>query len=158
VFLWEKIRSLDPLPDEYAERFPNVQAVLGLAALEHFDTWTAQARAHAEYMNSVLGSVGGIQVPRAPADRTHVYYQYCVYGPNGRDRDDLVVRCVRRGIDIETLHVDVPPDMELFAGSRAESEGARRASQAIQIPVYSSLTDEQVRQVGAVVRDVLQRS
>src|SRR5262245_31145806 len=100
VFLWEKIRPLDPLPEEYAERFPNVQAVLGLASLDHFDNWTAQARAHAEYMNNVLGNIGGIQVPKAPPDRTHVYYQYCVYGPNGRDRDELVVRCVRRGIDI----------------------------------------------------------
>jgi dTDP-4-amino-4,6-dideoxygalactose transaminase len=94
-------------------------------------------------------------VPKAPPDRTHVYYQYCVYGPAVRERDDLVVRCVRRGIDIETLHVDVPPDMPLFEGARAERDGARRAAQAIQIPVYSSLTDEQVRRVGTVVRDVL---
>ena len=27
------------------------------------------------------------------------------------------MRCVRRGIDIETLHVDVPPDMPLFEGA-----------------------------------------
>jgi dTDP-4-amino-4,6-dideoxygalactose transaminase len=84
-----------------------------------------------------------------------VYYQYCVFGPEGRVRDDLVVRCVRRGIDIETLHVDVPPDMDLFKGAKAESEGARRAAQAIQVPVYSSLTDEQVERVAHVVRDVL---
>jgi len=155
VFLWEKIRALDPLPADYLERFPNVQAAIGLAALQHFDAWTAQAQAHAHYMNTVLGSVGGVHVPKAPPDRTHVYYQYCVYGPGGRERDDLVVRCVRRGIDIETLHVDVPPDMPLFEGARAEREGARRAAQAIQIPVYSSLTDEQVRRVGAVVLDVL---
>jgi len=50
----------------------------------------------------------------------------------------------------------VPPDMPLFEGARAESDGARQAAQAIQIPVYSSLTDEQVRRVGTVVRDVLQ--
>jgi hypothetical protein len=78
-----------------------------------------------------------------------------VYGPSRVNRDDLVVRCVRRGIDIETLHVDVPPDMELFAGVRAEAEGARQASQAIQIPVYQSLTDEQAARVAHVVRGVL---
>src|SRR5207253_4366165 len=49
VFLWEKIRSLHPLPDQYAERFPNVQAVIGLAALKRLDWWTAQAQAHAAY-------------------------------------------------------------------------------------------------------------
>src|SRR5581483_6456221 len=30
VFLWEKIRSLHPLPEQYTERFPNVQAAIGL--------------------------------------------------------------------------------------------------------------------------------
>ena len=48
--------------------------------------------------------------------------------------------------------------MELFAGAVAEATGARRASQAIQIPVYSSLTDEQVARVATVVRDVLAES
>jgi dTDP-4-amino-4,6-dideoxygalactose transaminase len=43
----------------------------------------------------------------------------------------------------------------LFEGAKAEREGARRAAQAIQIPVYSSLTDEQVKRVANVVRDVL---
>jgi len=155
VFLWEKIRPLDPLPDEYVEQFPNVQAVLGLAALDHFDAWTVRAQANARYMSSVLGGVRGVQIPLSPPDRTHVYYQYCVYGPEGRSRDDLVVRCVRRGVDIETLHVDVPPDMPLFEGARGEREGARRAAHAIQIPIYSSLADKQLRRVARVVRDVL---
>jgi dTDP-4-amino-4,6-dideoxygalactose transaminase len=155
VFLWEKIRSLEPMPAQYAERFPNVQAVIGLEAMKHLDEWTAEAQRHAHTMDRVLGDIPGIQVPYVPPDRTHVYYQYCVYGAEGRDRDDLVVRCVRRGIDIETLHVDVPPDMELFRGVKAEAEGARRASQAIQIPVYPSLTDEQLARVARVVRDVL---
>jgi hypothetical protein len=48
--------------------------------------------------------------------------------------------------------------MELFAGVRAEADGARRASQAIQIPVYSSLTDEQVARDPGVVRDVLSKA
>jgi dTDP-4-amino-4,6-dideoxygalactose transaminase len=155
VFLWEKIRSLDPLPPEYVERFPNVQGAIGLAALDHFDEWTAQAQAHAQKMTAALRGIPGIRVPEPPSDRTHVYYQYCAYGPNGT-RDDLVVRCVRRGVDIETLHVDVPPDMELFKGARAECEGAHRAAQAIQIPVYSSLTDEQADRVASVVRAVLE--
>jgi dTDP-4-amino-4,6-dideoxygalactose transaminase len=155
VFLWENIRSLHPLPEQYTERFPNVQAAIGIEALKHLDGWTAQVQANARYMDGILGGVPGITVPRVPPDRTHVYYQYCVYGPDGPERDELVVRCVRRGIDIETLHVDVPPDMELFAGATAEADGARRAAQAMQIPIYAGLTDEQVQRVGTTVRDVL---
>jgi len=72
VFLWEKIRSLHPLPEQYTERFPNVQAAIGLEALQHFDTWTAKAQANAEYVNRTLADVPGIQAPYVPADRSHV--------------------------------------------------------------------------------------
>jgi dTDP-4-amino-4,6-dideoxygalactose transaminase len=158
VYLWEEIRALDPLPDVYTERFPNVQAAIGLAALDELDEWTERTRRHARVMDQALGDLPGIFVPKAPADRTHVYYQYCVYGPQ---RDELVVKCVRRGIDIETLHVDVCSDLDLFAGAAVEpagAPGAHRAAQAMQIPVYSSLTDEQTARVARVVRGVLAQS
>jgi len=155
VYLWEEIRQLDPLPDSYTERFPNVQAAIGLAALDKLDEWTARTRRHATVMDQALGNLPGIEIPRVPPDRTHVYYQYCLYGPQ---RDELVVRCVRRGVDIETLHVDVCSDLDLFAGARVVPEGApgaHRAAGAMQIPVYSSLTDAQAARVARVVRRVL---
>jgi perosamine synthetase len=155
VYLWEEIRSLDPLPDAYTERFPNVQAAIGLAGLERMDDWTAVTRRHAQVMDRALGDLPGITIPRVPPDRTHVYYQYCVYGPQ---RDELVVRCVRRGVDVETLHVDVCSEMDLFRDARIEAPGARRAAQAMQIPVYAALTDAQVARVARVVRDVLARA
>jgi dTDP-4-amino-4,6-dideoxygalactose transaminase len=155
VYLWEKIRSLDPLPDVYTERFPNAQAAIGLAALDMLDEWTDRTRRHAAVMNRALEGLPGITVPQVPSKRTHVYYQYCVYGPQ---RDELVVRCVRRGIDIETLHVDVCNELEMFADSKVEppgAPGAVRAAGAMQIPVYSTLTDAQIERVARVVKDVL---
>ena len=119
----------DPLPDSYTERFPNVQAAIGLAALDRLDEWTADTRRHARAMDEALRDLPGITVPQVPPKRTHVYYQYCVYGPQ---RDELVVRCVRRGVDIETLHVDVCSDLESVrrssgrAGRRTRSASCRR--------------------------------
>jgi perosamine synthetase len=152
VYLWEQIRPLDPLPGAYTERFPDVQAAIGLEALKRLDEWTALTRRHAKMMDEALGDIPGIEIPRVPPDRTHVYYQYCVYGP---ERDELVVRCVRRGVDVETLHVDVCSELDLFAGATVcprGAPGARRAAGAVQIPVYSALTDEQVHRVARVVR------
>ena len=155
VYLWEKVRPLLPLPEPYTERFPNVQAVIGLEALKRLDGWTADVQANAAFMNEALGTIPGVAVPRVPPDRTHVYYQYCVYGPSVEARDALVGACVRRGVDIETLHVDVPPDMTLFEGARAEAEGARVTTRAIQVPIYAGLTRPQVERVAATVRGVL---
>ena len=93
-----------------------------------------------------------MQTPVVPEGRTHVYYQYCVY-VNGQPRDRIVGRCVRRGIDIETLHVDVCTEMELFKDCPgAPTPGASRAQQVIQVPVYASLTDRQLRRVIRGVR------
>jgi dTDP-4-amino-4,6-dideoxygalactose transaminase len=158
VYLWEHIRSLDPLPDAYTERFPNVQAVIGLAGLEMLGEWTDRTQRHAKVMDQALGDLPGVTVPAVPPGRTHVYYQYCLYAPQ---RDELVVRCVRRGVDIETLHVDVCCDLDMFAGTKVEppgAPGARRAANAMQVPVYSTLTDEQVNRVARVVRGVLTRA
>jgi perosamine synthetase len=155
VYLWEEIRGLDPLPDSYTERFPNVQAAIGLEALKHLDEWTALTRRHARVMDQALGDLPGVTIPAVPSGCTHVYYQYCVYAPQ---RDELVVRCVRRGVDVETLHVDVCSDLDLFADAKIDAPGARRAAEAMQIPVYSTLSDAQASRVARVVRGVLSRA
>ncbi len=152
VRLWEKIRPLTPLPEDYMERFSNVQATLGLAGLDLLDGWTAATRSHAHATSVALGDIPGVQVPADSAERTHVYYQYCLYGP---ERDDLVRRCIRRGVDIEMLHVDVCTKLDLFATERVPAPGAERVAQAIQVPVYASLTDRQLRRVTKVVREAL---
>jgi len=156
VYLWEKIRSLNPLPDNYTERYTNVQAALGLAGLEQIDHWTRETQRHAKTLDTALSGVPDVTVPRVPADRDHVYYQYCVYC---RDRDEAMRQCIRRGVDIETLHVDVCTRLELFGfGEQPQSApGAERAAEALQVPVYASLTDAEIDSVARRVRDVLAR-
>jgi dTDP-4-amino-4,6-dideoxygalactose transaminase len=156
TYFWEKIRPLSPLPEDYRERFSNVQAAIALEGLAGLDAWTARRQQHAGQMNAMLSEVAGVCVPVVPAGRTHVYYQYCAYVPS---RDAVVDACLRRGIDLETLHVDVCPDLvELFGPSRgcAEAPGAHQATGTVQIPIYESLSEQQLASVGAAVRDAVQ--
>ena len=51
--------------------------------------------------------------------------------------------------------MDVPPDMELFKDAPGEADGARRAAQAMQIPIYAGLSREQIERVATTVRAVL---
>lgn len=152
TWLWERIRPLSPLPESYLERFSNVQAALGLAGLDLLDGWTASTRSHAHAMSAALGDLAGIGVPTEPPGRTHVYYQYCVRTPS---RESVVRRCIRRGVDVELLHADVCPRLDLFAAERVDAPRAERSAQAIQVPVYASLTDRQLRRVTRVVRRAL---
>jgi perosamine synthetase len=147
AWLWERVRTLEPLPDDYHRRYTNVQAAIALEGLKYLDEWTERTRRHARRMDHTLGSLPAVQVPVVPPDRTHVYYQYCLHVP---DRDALARDCIRRGVDVETLHVDVCTRLDLFGPPRT-CAAADRAAQAVQLPVYESLTDDQISRVARVV-------
>ena len=140
------------MPDGYRERYTNVQAALGLAGLNHLDAWTAATRTHAGLMDAALSSLPGVHVPYVPPDVEHVYYQYCVYAP---DRDSLVRRALRHGVDVETLHVDVCSMLPLF-GEHQRTPNAEAASQVVQLPVYASLSDRHARLVATTMRRLLE--
>jgi dTDP-4-amino-4,6-dideoxygalactose transaminase len=144
VYLWEKVRSLWPLPEGYAERYSNVQAAIGLRGLELLEGWTEATRRHARHMSAALAGLPGVALPPDPVDRVHVYYQYCVY-PS--DRDGVVRRCLRSGLDVEYHHMDVCPDLPLFAASRTEVPGARRTNEALQLPIHAGLSDADLARV-----------
>lgn len=144
VYLWEHIRPLDPMPDSYRERYPNVQAAVGLAGLKYLDEWTTRTVRHAQRLLGALARVPGVHVPEVPPNRTHVYYQCCAYVG---DRDAFVLRAIRRGIDVETLHVDVCPDLEIFSEYSVPAPGARRANDAVQLPAYAALSEQQVETI-----------
>src|SRR3954470_21945748 len=148
--LWEKIRRLDPLPDHYRGRFTNVQAAIGLAGLARLPEFIERTRRHARLLDDVLAGVQGITIPHTPPGRTHVYYQYCAYVP---DSERLVKRCIRRGVDVAPMHVDVCTAMDLFAWEGAAMPGAATARTAVQIPVYESLSDAEIERVGRLVRE-----
>jgi dTDP-4-amino-4,6-dideoxygalactose transaminase len=152
--LWEKVRPLEPLPDHYRGRFSNVQAAIGLAGLTHLPEFIDRTRRHARMLDDVLGGVPGITIPRTPPDRTHVYYQYCAYVPQS---ETIVKRCIRRGVDVAPMHVDICTTMELFGWTGAPMPGAAKAATAVQVPVYESLSDDEVTRVGRLLRDQVQR-
>jgi dTDP-4-amino-4,6-dideoxygalactose transaminase len=147
--LWENVRPLSPLPEHYRGRFTNVQAAIGLAGLKRMPEFIERTRRHARMLDNLLGDSCDIVVPRIPPDRTHVYYQYCAYVPDG---ETLVKRCIRRGVDVAPMHVDVCSKMDLFGGNAASAPGAERAASAVQLPVYESLSDQEIERVGRLVR------
>ena len=152
--LWEDVRRLDPLPGKYRGRFTNVQAAIGRAGLRNLPAFIERTRRHAQILDNLLGDMDGITLPQAPPQRTHVYYQYCAYVP---DNETLVKRCIRRGVDVAPMHVDVCTRMELFDWNGPPAPGAEKASTAVQLPVYESLSDRDIERVGRLVRQQVAR-
>lgn len=152
--LWEGVRRLDPLPEHYRGRFSNAQAAIGRACLKRLPDFIDRTRRHARMLDNLLGDVPEIVTPLIPPDRTHVYYQYCAYVP---DSASLVKRCIRRGVDVAPMHVDVCTRMELFGWNGPAASGAEKAATAVQVPVYESLSDQEIERVGRLVREQVTR-
>ena len=152
MYFWEAIRPLNPLPEGYRERISNGQAAIALEGLGRLDEWTRVRQRHATRMTELLDGVRGVRVPFVPPGRTHVFYQYCVYVPA---RDAIVDACLRRGVDLETLHVDVCPELSLFGTGLSPAPGARQTTSTIQVPIYEVLTDTQLDSVADAVRDAV---
>jgi dTDP-4-amino-4,6-dideoxygalactose transaminase len=149
-YVWEKIRPLEQFPRTYHQRYSNVQALLGLRGLANLDRHNERCREHAAQYTRGLIDCRNMQPPRVPADVEHVFYQYCVYAS---DAASLSQWAIRRGIDIETTHVDVCSKLELFKEFRAECPGAEATERALQLPVYSRLRDSDIERVLRVVRE-----
>jgi dTDP-4-amino-4,6-dideoxygalactose transaminase len=153
IYMWERVRPLRPQEEGYCERFSNVQAALGLAGLDHLDEWNARCRRNAEIFTKALAGIEGVKPPSTPPQCVSVNYQYCVYVP---DRDKVVEKCIQRGVDVETKHVDVCTEAALF-GPQTPAPGASGAAKVVQLPVYASLSEEQATAIARRVRGVLLR-
>jgi hypothetical protein len=149
-YVWEKIRPLERLPRTYHQRYSNVQALLGLRGLANLDRHNERCREHAAQYTRGLIDCRNIQTPRVPADVEHAFYQYCVYTS---DSALLSQWAIRRGIDIETTHVDVCPKLELFKEFRVECSGAEATEKALQLPVYSRLRESDIDRILRIVRE-----
>lgn len=132
--LWEGVRPLDPLPDHYRGRFSNVQAAIGLAGLKRLPDFIKRTRRHARMLDNLLGDVPGITIPEIPPGRTHVYYQYCAYVPDSRT---IVKGCIRRGVDVAPMYVDVCTRMALFGWNGSAAPGAEKAAMQYRCPCSS---------------------
>ena len=74
-----------------------------------------------------------------------------------RHATTVVEACLRRGVDIETLHVDVCTELDLFGAAAAPTPGARRRRRRSRFPIYRVSDRRTTRPRGHVVRDAVRR-
>ena len=124
--LWERVRPLDPLPDALSrpvlqraggDRPGRPEAAAGVHRAHQ------AACAHAGRACSAMCPASrfrGLR-PSAPTCTT----RSCAYVP---DSETIVKRCIRRGVDVAPMHVDVCTRMELFGLEGPAAPGAEKAA------------------------------
>jgi dTDP-4-amino-4,6-dideoxygalactose transaminase len=156
-------------------RLDEMQAAILRVKLRHMSEWTAARQAHARLYDSLLADVPGLQIPRVPGGREHVYYLYTVRvegraggytrsNDKGNEvRSDLVQRRLKeRGI-ASLVYYPVPLHLQPLYASLGGKIGdlrvsERAAREVLSIPIYPELRREQIERVATEVRSAVLES
>lgn len=135
------------------QKLTDLQAALGLSQLDRFQSFLDRRADIADVYRKALMTCDVLQ-PTVPEGRTHVYYRYVVRVPRLRRQkgrlSDLLFQLERRGVQcrqpvFRALHRYL--ELEGFPNSEEASETA------ISIPIYPSMTSEEVARTVQVIAE-----
>ena len=147
--------SLNPLASNL--KITDLQAAVGLAQLDRLPGFLERRVSLArQYREALVGTT--VTLPAVPSGRSHVYYRFVVRLSRRRAGSDELSECLgrleRQGVQcrkpvFRSLHRYL--DLEGFPASAAAED------EALSIPLYPALADEEVAQVCIAMRDEWRR-
>lgn len=137
----------------YNYRMTDIAGAMGLAQLDRLDANNEIRRRHAARLTEAFAPLGWIIPPQEPARHHHVYNQYTVRIPRGRDRfvrylQDQEIGC---RIYYPELVPHSPAYRRLgFGGTYPVAESL--TAQVVSLPVHPALTDGDLTRIVDTVR------
>jgi len=142
-------------------RLTNMQAALGVAQLERMDEIIAQKRRMAQEYTRLLKDLDSFQLPPEESWAKSVYWMYGVVlsEKSGRDATWLAQQLKARGVETRPFFLgmhDQPVFHKRGLFTRERYPVADRlARQGLYLPSGLALTQDQIEQVCAAVREVM---
>lgn len=140
----------------YNFRMPDIVAALGISQIKKVDKLISIRRNYAEYMTNILSGIDDIIIPKFPSNIFHVYQEYYVRIKSGREiRDNLKKYLAENGIG---TRISFPPIHKTnFYKEKLEytdklETTERISSQALTLPMYPSLTKEEMNYVSEKIK------
>ena len=136
-------------------RLTDVAAAIGRQQLRRLEGWNDRRRANAAHLTSHLV---GVKPPLEPAGCRHVFHQYTIRVPDGRD--PLQAHLTSRGVGSAVYYPTPIHRLKpyLIEPGRPDPrwelpETDRAADEVLSIPVHPSLSQEELQQVVDAVND-----
>ena len=142
-------------------RLDALQAAVLRVKLPHLGAWTAARQRNAQRYRSMFQEAGLESVVRLPVDapdRTHIYNQFVI---RAVDRERLRAHLAERGIGTE-VYYPVPFHLQECFASLGYQSGAfpvaeAAAREALALPIYGELSEDQQASVVEAVRSFYRR-
>jgi dTDP-4-amino-4,6-dideoxygalactose transaminase len=137
-------------------RMTEIAAALGHAQLPKLDARNDRRRANAARLDALLS---GVTTPRELPGRRHVYHQYTVRVPGGREARDrlgegLRARGIESGVFYATPIHQQPLYRRLGYGDLQLPVAERLSDDVLSLPVHPSLSAEDVETIAAAVNEL----
>jgi perosamine synthetase len=158
---WFGIDRINNLPSSLGERQYNIKrcgykyhlndyaAALGLANLKQFKKRLARHRDIACFYRKSLKDLSGISLFAEDDNRKGSYW---LFGFHVEKRDDFIKAMKSKGVVTSVVHQRIDRN-EVFGGLRTDLPNQERFDHSqVNIPIYSSLTDEQMETIVATIR------
>jgi perosamine synthetase len=142
-------------------RLTNMQAALGLAQVERFDEIVARKRWMGHEYTRRLQDIAMLQLPVEEPWARQVYWMYGVVlaEERGMDAGAFARRLRERGVDTRPFFLGMHEQPLLLQRGLFRDEAypvaSRLARQGLYLPSGLTLTEEQIDQVCAAIRDIL---
>jgi dTDP-4-amino-4,6-dideoxygalactose transaminase len=129
-------------------RLDEIQAAILRVKLRHLDAWNELRRSRAAYYEGLLKHVSEVVCPKTADGNEHVFHQYTIRVAN---RDVVQKRLSARGV-ASTVYYPVPIHLQPIFQSLRYTETSLpnselAAKEALSLPIYPELTDEQIEYV-----------
>ena len=134
-------------------RLDTIQAAALLVKLKYLEAWTEQRRANARRYRELLADIPQV---RAPGEEPYERAVYQVFKIMADDRDALQEYLKQHGIG-SAVHYAIPMHLQTVAAELDYAPGSfpvteRQATEILAIPIYHTLTDEELVYVADTIR------
>ena len=138
-------------------KMTDFQAALGLCQLERLEEFIRSRRERAALYRDLLAGIGGITPLREQEGARSCYYKFVVM-LEGIRKETFIAGMRERGVQVGVLY-DPPLHRMKITRERFGPQGSlpvseRIAQQAVSLPMFSSMTEDDVRLVCRAAREV----
>ena len=135
-------------------RMTEVAAAIGLVQLTRLKKFNENRMNNADFYFQNLSGVSGIQLPKVRPDSNHVFHQFTLLVPEGRDV--LHKRLAELGVDTGIYYPTPVHQLPAFAQTIELPVTAWLADACLSIPIAPSTTRAQLKFVVKAIRQVLE--
>lgn len=124
----------------FNNRMTDIHAAIGRVQLAKLAGWTERRRANAAFFDQ---SLQGVVTPVVAPGAVHVYHQYTIRVV-GLDRDEFATQLAERGVGTGVYYPVPNHRLPAFARDLDLPETERAAREVLSLPVYPSLTENEL--------------